>query len=224
MRKAKRTDTQKQVRELYRNGYSINEIVNILGLSKQTVYSYLPKKEEREKKKREIAIYIGFKQLSLEEKIKEMFKNLKNIKMEKICELDDTIKYRVKGEENKEYYITVCKGEIEFVLEKDGCTFKERYDLAYTGKLKKLILELNDALQKGLSKKEVDILLSPEYSVDVQFTDKEKRDKFVFRAWRKGGKEYSKKFIPIVNSTKKKIYNIVQELIAVRKKVFRNFY
>lgn len=223
MRKAKtkkeRIDMRKNILELYENGYTIDEIAELLGITKTTVYAHIPLKEEREEKKKKIKDYIAFKELPLEKKMKRIFKGLE--KMEKICEFDNTVQYRIEDKKGKEYFVLACNGDIEFVIEKQGCNFQERYDLSHMDKLKRLIVRLNNALQDGLTEKEVDILLSSKYSVDLQYIDKE-AGRFIFRAWEKGEeKEEERKFISIVNSTRQDIYDITKKLVEVRRKVFR---
>ena len=219
--KRRLTEEEKNtILELWNNGYEVDEIAEILGVSLATVYSYLPLQEEIKKRKKQIREKLDLKvEKSIKEKIKRVFSFLEDFSFEELCEFGRIKEFKVLGKE-KEFIVFVCNNNIEFVVEKKGCRLEERYDLAYMDKLKLLISELSDLLKEGLTEKEVEILLSPEYSVDLHYVDR-KKNHFLLRAWQKGLKGKKVKFIPIINSTRDDVYKIAKELVEIRKKVFR---
>ena len=215
---------KEQIRELYKNGYTAREISRLLNISRATVYNYISVKEEKQKKKEKLKklIDIDTKAKTLEEKIKNKFAFLSNLNIKLFAKIEEIKFYKVEGiKENKKenYIIIACDDDIQFVIQKQDCKFEERADIAYIDKLKKLILKLIDELKEPFTEDKVKILLSSDYSVDLQFADK-KKNHFFLRAWKKVSKDEEKKFITLLNSTRNEIYQIAKDIVEIRRKIF----
>ena len=216
---------KEQIQRLYKNGYTAREIAQLLNISRATVYNYISVKEEKQKKKEQLKklIDIDTKAKTLEEKIKSKFSFADNLDIKLFSEFENIKFYRVKviKDDKQEYYIVIaCDDDIQFVIQKQDCKFEERADIAYLDKLKRLILKLIDELNETLTEDKIKILLSSDYSTDLQMLNRSK-NRFSLRAYKRNSKNKEYRVFPLVNSTRDDIYQILKDIVELRRKIFK---